>query len=294
MAARDFSKFHKAREFQLSKKLQSEISGDSKKFLVAMQDLWNEMEAPKRYFYHCFLPTAGAEKMLKLIAEAYPKGTDILPYVCTCKGDIATEHDHVVLFSPVELERKHRDKLSRLVVRYLPPQGSSYKVKKINSRVHLIHTIIYIQTKHTKGFGGDRGLKHKSHYHHHEKDCVFDSKSIATTYKKHVLYKALKGFSAESRNEWDAFEEKRTFSTMESLGNYGGRRQTAIDDAKEAPCEFEQLVAKRMAALQTEDDLEDIDEARAARKRRRRGEDVSEEDKATMSQLNDSVKEMFG
>lgn len=187
-------------------------------FASLMSRLFEKFEP--HHFSHVILAKKYKEALMCAISKRSTK-IQPLPFECDCNtNEGGEEHCHLILHYSFECHEllsqskilRAKENLRKAVNKILNEekqrgQRCMYQ-KTINSPVHLINTVLYIQTKQTKGYHTGR-LKECGHFNHSYQDLKFENKTDCKFFKETFLYRYIPCFKEEQLKEWNDLTAER-------------------------------------------------------------------------------------
>lgn len=158
----------RAKVDQLNKELAVQMTKDQYKTFYANLNFFWMTFGPAIFYYHLIVKEQHA-KIFQMYIVMKRKWI-ILPYNCQCSATTASAHRHYIVQAPQEIKHIIQHFSKRNVPTF--NKQRKYYMRKIKTRVHLVHTITYIQTVRVAGFSNG-SLKCSIHFGHQITDPLF-------------------------------------------------------------------------------------------------------------------------
>lgn len=195
-------------------------------------------------WYHLMIATEHEEHFLTLWKKY--EGSAITDISCDCTTVGGRPHRHLIVMFPVGKKTNTFNKAfnSKFSKKINPWKTSAevakergprkYYLKPINTAVHLLHTVLYISTKHTKGFHSGK-LEECEHYNH--TFLAFENKKKMNKWRKDVFLVAHPDIGHDMQVEWEKLEALRAMKeaigddkvTKTKFGLYKGKQIKRVD-----------------------------------------------------------------
>ena len=168
---------------------------------------WDKQQFKENYWLHYIVDkVSDYDNVIKVIKEF----CDVLDIQCECQSLLSKPHYHLIAISKdgSDPQRKIKNRLYYLRKHYMSedskPKGRTYYSRQLKTRVHLVNTVMYIQTKNVKGFA-DGKLKTSVHFNHCIPYVLLDKQER----KMFTVNYLPPSYDEESFEEWEIYVNEK-------------------------------------------------------------------------------------
>lgn len=154
-------------------------------------------------------------------------GMAVKDIACHCTTVGGRDHVHIICCFPIgkntntfnkAFNLKYKKKISPFITsadaRKQRAERRKYYLKPIKTAIHLLHVVLYISTKHTKGFHSGE-LTDCEHFNH--TFMAFETKKQMNTWRRDVYLPAHPDIAKEMNDEWEKFEKEKEAKAAENV-----------------------------------------------------------------------------
>jgi hypothetical protein len=169
--------------------------------ITALDHFWNGHQKYKIWI-HAIIPESTWDAYLTVLNKFDVKTFGVS---CKCHTNVDGEpHYHLLWAADKDFKNAICCRLRRLKLEQMKVRRCYQRT--ITSKVHLINTILYIQTEETKGW--HTGTLEDCHHYEHENNRIFhtikDQRMRRAEYNMHNIE-----YREQHKKEWDAFKLTR-------------------------------------------------------------------------------------